>query len=623
METHIMKNLLLTLLHSPTKNCQTVMKKLLTTLGLAAMTAAGIHAAPMGTGFTYQGHLNDGGAPANGAYDMIFNLYDDATNGTVLGTFSIFGAVPVTNGRFTVELNSHGEFGTNAFKGEARWLQIGVRTNSNNALNPWIHLSPRQALHSTPQAMFAQNASNADNASIAATVADGAITGSKLASGAVQANNLAPGALDWANISGIPVGFADGVDNGAAYTAGAGLSLSGANQFSVNFGSSGAADTAARSDHQHFGSKWGGSASWGIGLGVTNTSGTFAAGVYGQQGDGSGFPYFFGSVAAGVWGESSHGSGVYGASGYANGNGVFGYAAKTNGNSAGVAGQSVSTSGAGVRGLATATTGETVGVRGESASGNGSGVSGIASAYWGDATGVYGESAAMYGSGVFGKVNFQGVGGPNYAVVGQADSTWGYGVYGHATASSGVNYGVVGEARSFGGVGVVAKNTNGVAFKAEGTGIIQSDADSYIFIPGTAGIGFENDAGVERDLWKLSVKDNFYFDNVVHYPISLPGSLYGQSVSIKSVQIIYRCHDTDYGIFTYTGLVESRGPGNSTMLINDSTPHAGTQTYTLNPPHRLGPNSGFLTLEMVYEITGAEGFPGAEIYGIKIRVGHN
>jgi hypothetical protein len=125
-----------------------------------------IFAAPMGTAFTYQGRLNDGGQPANGNYDMVFNLYDDPINGNILGTFSIFGAVPVTNGLFTVELNSYGEFGTNAFNGQARWLQIGVRTNNNNALNPWINLSPRQSLNCAPQAIFAAN------------VADGAITSS-------------------------------------------------------------------------------------------------------------------------------------------------------------------------------------------------------------------------------------------------------------------------------------------------------------------------------------------------------------------------------------------------------------------------------------------------------------
>jgi len=49
---------------------------------------------PLGVGFTYQGRLIDGGTPANGNYDLIFNLYDAPTNGNVLGSFSIFGAVP-------------------------------------------------------------------------------------------------------------------------------------------------------------------------------------------------------------------------------------------------------------------------------------------------------------------------------------------------------------------------------------------------------------------------------------------------------------------------------------------------------------------------------------------------
>jgi len=594
------------------------MKKNLLTLTLAALCAAEAFAVPLSPGFIYQGRLNDGGVPATGKYDMVFNLYDDATNGSVLGTFSIFGAVPVTNGLFSVELNAYGEFGTNAFNGQARWLQIGVRTNNNNAMNPWINLAPRQAVNCTPQAMFAESAGNAKTA---ATVADGAITASKLASGAVQANNLAPGSLAWTNITGIPAGFADGMDNGAFYAAGPGLNLNWVNQFSVDFGGSGSATSAAHSDHGHFGAGWSGNTQFGLGLSVTNGASN-SAGLYGQQGTGSGLLYIFGNTA-GVWGESSQGIGVYGASGYTNGSGVFGNAAKTNGNNAGVIGQSASTSGTGVRGLATAKTGEAIGVRGETASGNGAGVMGVASAYWGDAEGVRGESAAMYGSGVFGKATFAGVGGPNYGVVGQADSLWGSGVYGHATATSGVNYGVVGEAHAFGGVGVLARNTNGVALKVEGTGIIESDADSYIFIPGTAGIGAENDAGVERDVWKLTIKDNFYFDNAVHYALSLPATQYGQSTSIKSIQIIYRCFDTNYGIFTYTTLVESRSPGNSTMLINDTTPHDRTQTYTFNPPHRLGPDAGFLTLQMIYEITGAEGIPGAEIYGIKVRLGHN
>jgi hypothetical protein len=298
---------------------------------------------PLGTGFTYQGRLNDGGAPANGNYDMIFNIYDDPVAGNMIGSFSIFGAVPVTNGLFSVELNAFGEFGTNAFSGQARWLEIGVRTNSN-ALANFVYLNPRQPLTPAPQAIFALNASNAMNASFAANVADGSVTGSK----------LAPGALAWTNLAGLPPGFADGVDNDTHYGAGPGLSLNGSNEFNVNFGGSGSANTAARSDHQHFGANWSGNSS-GYGLTVVNNS-TTGTGIYGQQGTGSGQFYPFGYTAA-IWGEASQGDGVYGASGSSTGTGVYGYATASSGANSGVFGRSSSTNGVGVIAMGSGTSG--------------------------------------------------------------------------------------------------------------------------------------------------------------------------------------------------------------------------------------------------------------------------
>src|SRR5215211_4956746 len=119
------------------------MKIYLTCLALAAL-AVEIFAAAMGPAFTYQGRLHDGGQPANNVYDLTFTLHDDPVNGPSIGTYIILSAVPVTNGLFTVELNASGEFGTNAFHGQARWLQIGVRTNSSgNAFNNFTFLSPR------------------------------------------------------------------------------------------------------------------------------------------------------------------------------------------------------------------------------------------------------------------------------------------------------------------------------------------------------------------------------------------------------------------------------------------------------------------------------------------------
>jgi len=330
------------------------MKSLFVSLTVAALCAAETFAAPMGTAFTYQGRLNDGGTPANNVCDFTFSLHDDPVNLASIGTYIILSAVPVTNGLFTVQLNADGEFGTNAFNGQARWLQIGVRTNSANMFINFTFLSPRQQLDATPQAMFALNASNAVNASFATNVADGAITSSKLADGSVGAQQLAPGALSWSSLAGIPAGFADGMDNDTTYTPGAGLSLSGANQFSVNFGGAGSANTAARSDHNHFGANWAGTSS-GLGLIVVNSS-TTGSGLYSQQGTGSGKAAPIGYKAA-VWGESSQGDAVYGASGSAFGAGVYGYATAASGANYGVYGQSDSTNGVGVLARGSGTSG--------------------------------------------------------------------------------------------------------------------------------------------------------------------------------------------------------------------------------------------------------------------------
>ena len=52
----------------------------------------------------------------------------------------------VTNGLFTVTL----DFGTAAFQGDARWLQIAVRPTGGGS---YTTLAPRQALTATPYAM--------------------------------------------------------------------------------------------------------------------------------------------------------------------------------------------------------------------------------------------------------------------------------------------------------------------------------------------------------------------------------------------------------------------------------------------------------------------------------------
>jgi hypothetical protein len=113
-----------------------------------------------GTAFTYQGRLNDGGSPAQGVYDLQFAIYDALSGGAQVGISLTNAATPLANGLFTVTL----DFGGSVFTGNARWLEIGVRTNSGGAFTT---LAPRQALTPTPYAVFTANAFAAATANVA------------------------------------------------------------------------------------------------------------------------------------------------------------------------------------------------------------------------------------------------------------------------------------------------------------------------------------------------------------------------------------------------------------------------------------------------------------------------
>jgi hypothetical protein len=100
--------------------------------------------------FTYQGRLTDGSATANGVYDFEFALYDEA--GVQIGTTVLRQDAIVTNGIFTVQI----DFGTNAFSGANRFLEIRVRPGNSNG--GFTTLAPRQAVTAAPRAIYSLNA---------------------------------------------------------------------------------------------------------------------------------------------------------------------------------------------------------------------------------------------------------------------------------------------------------------------------------------------------------------------------------------------------------------------------------------------------------------------------------
>lgn len=130
-------------------------------------------AAPLGTGFTYQGKLEDSGLPADDIYDFEFKLFNAVSAGSQIGSTLSLTDVPVTNGLFTVQL----DFG-NVFDGNPLFLEINVRNGKTTGA--YTTLTPRQSLTASPYANYALKA-------------------------------------PWTGLMNMPAGFADGVDNGGSY----------------------------------------------------------------------------------------------------------------------------------------------------------------------------------------------------------------------------------------------------------------------------------------------------------------------------------------------------------------------------------------------------------------------
>lgn len=163
---------------------------------LAAAPRASRAQAALDTAFTYQGQLKQGDEPVTGTCDFHFSLWDALEDGTQISSTLDTPNAAVANGRFSVTL----DFGANAFAGDGRFLEIAVRCPAGSG--DYATLAPRRELTAVPYALYSQAASTSDSAATA---------------------DSAP----WSGLTGVPAGFADGVDDGTAYTAGTGLLLAG------------------------------------------------------------------------------------------------------------------------------------------------------------------------------------------------------------------------------------------------------------------------------------------------------------------------------------------------------------------------------------------------------------
>jgi hypothetical protein len=152
-----------------------------TFLFASILTAASVQA--QGTAFTYQGKLDVGGNPANGSYDLAFQLFNAASNG-VAGPAVTNLDTSVSNGLFTVLL----DFGGGVFPGSNNWVQISARTNGGAT---FTNLTPLLPLTPTPYALAAGTASNALTATTATSLSGtiGSVNLSGTYTNAVTFNN--------------------------------------------------------------------------------------------------------------------------------------------------------------------------------------------------------------------------------------------------------------------------------------------------------------------------------------------------------------------------------------------------------------------------------------------------
>ena len=143
-------------------------------LGLSASGVIALETGPaspdaaLGSAFTYQGYLTEGGAPADGTYDFRFRLFDSLEGGTPIVGDIILSDVNVQSGSFSVQL----DFGAEPFfAGAARWLEVAVRPAGYD--DDYTVLIPRQALTAAPYALYSRNADQLDGQQASAFASSG------------------------------------------------------------------------------------------------------------------------------------------------------------------------------------------------------------------------------------------------------------------------------------------------------------------------------------------------------------------------------------------------------------------------------------------------------------------
>ncbi len=176
-------------LKGPARGRPTGCRVLLLALALAGFTQV--------QAVSFQGRLLAGGQPANGAFDLNFVPYSEASGGTALAAVEMIPSQPVSDGYFSVDLDLDGVPDMDS----DLWLEIQVRPAGQG---DYTTLLPRQRLRLTPRAALASRIAVDGVDSLA--LVDRTIGTEDLAIGSVRNSQIAAGAVGASELAAASVG---------------------------------------------------------------------------------------------------------------------------------------------------------------------------------------------------------------------------------------------------------------------------------------------------------------------------------------------------------------------------------------------------------------------------------
>ncbi len=176
------------------------MKKMLLALMFAAAPAAALPDV-----VTYSARVENDAGPFNGTASIAFQLFDAATAGSELWTESV-ASIVVVDGDLVHDLGSVEPLDDSVIERDDLFLAVTINGDA---------LEPRVAIRAVPYALKAREAESL-----------GGLSSSDVATDVEVAAAVAGRVVDFSQLTGVPVGFADSVDNDTIATAAAGGGLS-------------------------------------------------------------------------------------------------------------------------------------------------------------------------------------------------------------------------------------------------------------------------------------------------------------------------------------------------------------------------------------------------------------